>query len=38
MRSAFCGHVVVLRVAKVVCGPSLFEMRLFEMRSGDCLG
>ena len=33
MRSAFCGHNVVLRVAKVVWGTSLFGMRV-----GDCLG
>jgi hypothetical protein len=32
MRSAFCGQDVVLRVAKVVCGTSLFEKCLGGVR------
>jgi hypothetical protein len=33
MRSVFCGHIVVLGVAKVVCGTHLLGMSV-----GDCFG
>ena len=38
MRSVFGGHDVVLRVAKVVCGTSVFGNGVFRNGGGDARG